>query len=188
MLDFQKAYRTVLEECERLLSTLNEAQVRDFLRKVQQEWPHKRLFFWARGRSFLILQAFAMRLMHLGYEVHLVGGVDCPAIAEGDVLLVASGSGGTSSFLLFAEKAHQLGAEVMAIVGRANSALGERADWVLEFQPEQAGATVQLYSAGGGTRFEHSLLLFFDACILSLVFDWRERAYQDMMRRHANLE
>lgn len=188
MLDFQKACRVVLKEGEDLLSTLDEKVVQDFLKKVKEEWPQKRLFFWARGRSFLMLRGFAMRLMHMGYEVHIVGEVDCPAIAKGDVLLVASGSGGTSSVLLFAEKAHHFGAEVGAIVGKPGSPLGTQADWVLEFNPEQAGETVQLSSAGGGTRFEHSLLLFFDACILSLIFDQREKVYQEMMHRHANLE
>ncbi len=46
----------------------------------------------------------------------------------------------------------------------------------------------QLNANGGGTRFEHSLMLFLDSCILNMVYDRRDFAYQEMMKRHANLE
>jgi 6-phospho-3-hexuloisomerase len=45
----------------------------------------------------------AMRFMHLGYTV-FIGETNTPAILEGD-LLVASGSGTTSSVVSSAEKA-----------------------------------------------------------------------------------
>jgi 6-phospho-3-hexuloisomerase len=45
----------------------------------------------------------AMRFMHLGYTVFIVETT--PAILEGDLLLVASGSGTTSSVVSSAEKA-----------------------------------------------------------------------------------
>lgn len=76
----------------------------------------------------------------------------------------------------------------MAIVGSPGSPLQEKADEVVEFNPEKAGDSVQLYSNGGGTRFEHSLMLFFDSIVLSLVSPRREEAYREMMKRHANLE
>jgi 6-phospho-3-hexuloisomerase len=47
----------------------------------------------------------AMRFMHLGYTVFIVGETNTPAILEGDLLLVASGSGTTSSVVSSAEKA-----------------------------------------------------------------------------------
>jgi 6-phospho-3-hexuloisomerase len=46
----------------------------------------------------------AMRFMHLGYTVFIVGETNTPAILEGDLLLVASGSGTTSSVVSSAEK------------------------------------------------------------------------------------
>ena len=187
-LSFDQATEVVLKEAHALLATLDADKVKKFIAHVEKDWPGKRLFFWARGRSFLVLRGFAMRLMLMGYEVHIVGEVDCPAIGEGDVLIVASGSGGTSSVLLMVEKAHQYGAEVVAIVGRPGSPLQEKADEVVEFNPEKAGDSVQLYSNGGGTRFEHSLMLFFDSIVLSLVSPRREEAYREMMKRHANLE
>src|SRR5680860_827298 len=51
-----------------------------------------RVFVLGAGRSCLALRMTAMRLMHLGLTVHVVGEVTAPAIAAGDVLLAASGS------------------------------------------------------------------------------------------------
>ena len=187
-LSFDQAVEVILKEAHALLATLDADKVKRFITHIDKDWSGKRLFFWARGRSFLVLRGFAMRLMHMGYEVHIVGEVDCPAIGEGDILIVASGSGGTSSVLLMVDKARQFGAKIVAITGRPDSPLQEKADEVVEFNPEKAGDSVQLYSNGGGTRFEHSLMLFLDSVILSLVFSRREEAYQEMLKRHANLE
>ncbi|HKP05968.1 MAG TPA: 6-phospho-3-hexuloisomerase, partial [Microbacterium sp.] len=52
-----------------------------------------RVFVGAAGRSGIALRMTAMRLMHLGLDVHLLGDVTTPAIGAGDVLLTASGSG-----------------------------------------------------------------------------------------------
>lgn len=56
----------------------------------------RRVFVHGAGRSGLALQMTAMRLMHVGLQVHVVGETTTPAIGEGDLLLTASGSGTTS--------------------------------------------------------------------------------------------
>lgn len=187
-MSFQEKVHQVLEEAGNLLATLPEGRVQTLLEALSGEWRTRRLFFWARGRSFLVLRGFAMRLMHLGFVVHIVGEVTCPAIRPGDILFVASGSGKTSSVVLFAERAKSMGAKVVAIVGRRDSPLEAIAHEVLAFSPEEAGKTEQLFVEGGGTRFEDALFIFFDALILALVEGQEEEAYHLMMERHANLE
>ena len=54
-----------------------------------------RVFVLGAGRSGLALRMTAMRLMHLGLDVHVVGEVTTPAIERGDLLVTASGSGTT---------------------------------------------------------------------------------------------
>jgi len=184
---FTESLETVLGEARDLLSTLHEEEVQAFL-TLLRDYRGKRIFFWARGRSFLFLKGFAMRLMHLGYTVHIVGEVTCPSIGAQDLFLCSSGSGKTASVLLFAEKAKEVGAKVAAIVGQPQAPLTLLADLVVTFSPEKAGPSRQLESRGGGTRFEHALCLFLDACILELVAQEREEAYRLMMVRHANLE
>ncbi|MEN3186106.1 MAG: SIS domain-containing protein [Atribacterota bacterium] len=186
-MNWRESFETVVNEARDLLSTLKEQEVKAFL-TLLEEYRQKRIFFWARGRSFLILKGFAMRLMHMGYTVHVVGEVTCPAIGKGDLLLCASGSGKTASVLLFAEKAKKAGAKVAAIVGRPETPLHPFLDWVVKFVPDGVSPSLQLYADGGGTRFEHALFLFLDACILHLVSSHREEAYKLMMACHANLE
>jgi 6-phospho-3-hexuloisomerase len=185
---FFESVQQVINETHSLLLTLNLEGVSKWLHFIDSLRAKRRIFFWARGRSFLILRGFAMRLMHMGYEVHIVGEVDCPSIDKEDVLVVASGSGSTGSILLFAEKAKKIGATVAAIIGKPETPLHHFCDLVVEFHPEMTPESQQLSANGGGTRFEHSLMLFFDGCILNLVYDKRDLAYQEMMKRHANLE
>lgn len=183
----QEKILTVLEEARALLLTLDMEHLATFC-EMLKSWRAKRLFFWARGRSFLVLKGFAMRLMHLGYTVHIVGEVTCPAIQKGDVLIVASGSGRTSSVLLFAEKARHLGAFVFAFLGKKGTPLEALANASLAFAPEETQGTCQLFTDGGGTRFEDALWLLCDALVLALVEGGEAEAYRLMMERHANLE
>jgi D-arabinose 5-phosphate isomerase GutQ len=90
--------------------------------------------------------------------------------------------------LLFSEKAKNFGAQVVAFTGKTDAPLAKIADVVVSFKSEEAPPSIQLFANGSGTRFEDALFLFFDACILYLIWDRREKAYQEMMLRHANLE
>ena len=187
-ISFHEGVQQIIEESRSQLMTLDPEKVSNWLHEITTKWQKRRIFFWARGRSFLILRGFAMRLMHMGYQVHIVGEVDCPSINQEDVLVVASGSGSTASILLFAEKAKKIGATVAAVIGKPETPLHTFCDLVVEFHPETVPESQQLSANGGGTRFEHSLMLFLDSCILNLVYDKRDLAYQGMMKRHANLE
>lgn len=74
-----------------------------------------RVFVHGAGRSGLALRMTAMRLMHLGLRVHVVGDATTPAIAPGDVLLTASGSGTTAGIVRAAQSAVDAGARVAAL-------------------------------------------------------------------------
>ena len=67
------------------------------------------VFIVGTGRSELVGKAFAMRLMHLGFTVHVVGDVTTPAIKEADCLIAISGSGETRTVALAAETATEVG-------------------------------------------------------------------------------
>ena len=64
----------------------------------------KRIFIAGAGRSGLVARFFAMRLMHAGYEVFVVGEIVTPSIRDGDLFLVLSGSGETETMLAFTAK------------------------------------------------------------------------------------
>jgi 6-phospho-3-hexuloisomerase len=74
-----------------------------------------RTFIGGAGRSLLVSRFFAMRLVHAGYNVNMIGEVVTPAIKSGDLLVLVSGSGVTETLLQFVKKAKSVGAKLVFI-------------------------------------------------------------------------
>lgn len=141
------------------------------------------------GRSLLALRFFAMRLMHLGLSVHVVGDTTTPAFGPDDLLIAASGSGTTASVLGIVSAAHRLGGSTALFTVVPDSPIGEIADVVVRVpgytnKIEMETAPPILPS---GALFEISTLILGDALVVALA----ERLGIDTSRyfsRHANLE
>jgi 6-phospho-3-hexuloisomerase len=147
-----------------------------------------RVFLLGAGRSGLALQMTAMRLMHLGLTVHVVGDVTTPAITATDALLVASGSGGTAGVVRAAETARSAGATVLALTTAPDSALAGLADVsviIPAAQKQDHGGTLSAQYSGG--LFEQSVVFVGDALFHTL---WRASGAtaDELWPRHANLE
>jgi len=140
----------------------------------------RRWFCLGQGRSGLVAQMAAMRLMHIGLDAHAVGEPTAPSIAEGDALLVISGSGETPVTLHLAQLAVGFGARLLAVTTRADSTLTRLADAIIEVP---TAATRQF----GGSLFEQSALLLLDAVILDVTARDPE-AHAAMHARHTNLQ
>ena len=84
----------ILEENQQLLQKVSVEEIAALASLMQQA---KRIFVIGAGRTGLMMKAAAMRFMHMGFTVHVVGETTTPAILEGDLLLAASGSGTTSA-------------------------------------------------------------------------------------------
>jgi 6-phospho-3-hexuloisomerase len=148
----------------------------------------ERVFVHGAGRSGLALRMTAMRLMHLGLEVHVVGEVTTPAIGEGDVLLTASGSGTTSGIVAAARTAVDAGARVAAITTAGDSPLADLAEAVLVVpaaDKQDRSGTASAQYAGG--LFEQTVVLLGDAVFHAL---WKRSGADadELWPRHANLE
>jgi 6-phospho-3-hexuloisomerase len=147
-----------------------------------------RVFVHGAGRSGLALRMTAMRLMHLGLPVHVVGEVTTPAIRGGDVLLTASGSGTTGGIVRAAENAAAAGARVAAITTAAESPLARLASAVVVLpaaEKQDRSGTVSAQYAG--SLFEQGVALLGDALFHTL---WQRggQSADDIWPRHANLE
>ncbi|MCU1637150.1 MAG: 6-phospho-3-hexuloisomerase [Cryobacterium sp.] len=148
----------------------------------------ERIFVLGAGRSGLALQMTAMRLMHLGMTVHVVGEVTAPAIGPGDVLLTASGSGTTPAIVRGAEVAASEGAHVAVVTTAEASPLAQLAT-ALVVVPA-AGKLDRSATASGqyaGSLFEQAVMLLGDALFHSL---WLRsgKSADELWPRHANLE
>lgn len=183
----------ILEELNAVLCGLDAAQCARFVETLAAA---PTVFLAGAGRTGLMVQAAAMRLMHLGKTVHIVGGVATPAIRAGDLLLIASGSGSTGGMVAIGEKAVGLGARLAVVTAAPSSPLARLTDAVviIPAQTPKAGGEPEPARPGAvrsrqpmGNLFEQSLLLFLEASIMELArrggLDSRE-----MFARHANLE
>ncbi len=150
-----------------------------------------RIFVSGAGRSGLCMRAFAMRLMHLGKRVHVVGDTTTPSIGAGDLLIIGSGSGKTASLLVHAERASHRGATLLLISTTEDSPLADLAECCLiipaPLLKNPAAADRPASVQPMGTLFEQALLIVGDALVLGLMgrLDIDE---QQMSARHANLE
>jgi 6-phospho-3-hexuloisomerase len=140
----------------------------------------RRWFCVGQGRSGHVAQMAAMRLMHVGFDVHAVGEPTSPSIGEGDGLLVISGSGETPVTIHLARLAVGFGARLLAVTTRADSTLAGLADVVIDVP---TAGTRQF----GGSLFEQSALLLLDAVVLDVTAGGPQ-AYAVMQARHANLQ
>src|SRR5690242_20696995 len=95
-----------------LAACLGRVDENEVARAVDALASAPRIFVAGAGRSGLATRGFAMRLMHMGKQVYIVGDTTTPGIASGDLLVIGSGSGRTASLLGAATKAKDLGASV----------------------------------------------------------------------------
>jgi 6-phospho-3-hexuloisomerase len=145
----------------------------------------RRIFVAGAGRSKLVGNFFAMRLVHGGYDVSVVGEIVTPSIKKGDLLIIISGSGETEQLIAFTKRAREIGADIVLISAKSESTIGDMASAVFQIgRAEQYGKVVGMPM---GTVFELSTLLFLEATVSHIIHD--KGIPEEIMReRHANLE
>lgn len=175
----------ILEENLKLANMINPKQINVLVNEIKTA---KRIFIMGTGRSGLALKMAAMRLMHLGYTVYVVGEIITPAILEGDLLLIASGSGTTSTVLSAVEKAKNQKARVFAITANNDSKLAELAENIIFINAAtKTDFGESISSQYAGSLFEQFTLFVLESVFMTL---WQESGLtkEDLWPKHANLE
>ncbi|MCC9138348.1 6-phospho-3-hexuloisomerase [Pontibacter silvestris] len=181
----QANVKLILEENKKVADKIEYSQIASVIPFIQNA---ERIFLIGAGRSGLALRSAAMRLMHLGLTVFVVGEITTPAIGKGDLLIAASGSGTTSSIVKAAEKAVAAEAKVIALSTTATSPLAELAMHVAVIpaaQKQDHGTTISEQYAG--SLFEQFILLLTDA-IFQTLWSIDGTPAEELWKRHANLE
>ena len=142
----------------------------------------RKVFVYGSGRSGLVGQLFAVRLVQLGFDVHFVGEMTTPIIGSGDLTILISYTGRTSSVVQTAQIARRLGSTVVCVTGTAGSPLTQVSD--VSIVMDVPGGDGIRESAPLGTIFEDSSLLLFD-CIVSDLMRRDGATEEDMRNRHA---
>lgn len=177
----------ILAELQTTLSQISGEQASQLVEAITTT---PRIFVAGAGRSGLAMKGFAMRLMHLGFPVYVVGETITPGISGGDLLLIGSGSGSTGSLGAMANRARATGARIVLISTRADSPIGQVADIVLTIPAStpKAGSSPNPQSIQPmASLFEQSLSLTLDALILMLMSELKVDS-EVMFSKHANLE
>ncbi len=195
MMTIRKAMRDITEHINSVADTIKLEQVRGF---VDAMIGANKIFIYGAGRSGLVGKAFAMRLMHLDFNVYVVGETITPAFEPGDILIAISGSGETKSIVDAAQIARAEGGRVVSITSYANSTLGKLADVVVEIPgrtkedvPTDYIARQMLtkykWIAPMGTLFEDSTMILLDG-VIALLMATFQKTEKDMRKKHATLE
>lgn len=178
--------KTILKEIEGVLDKVDLSTVTEFVKIINEG---KRIFVIGEGRSGLMGKSFAMRLMHLGATVYVVGETITPAIEKGDVLVSISGSGTTKNVTMVAEKAKELGCAVLAVTTNPESNLGTLASAIVhvpaatKYRREGESPSIQPL----GSLFDQCAHLIFD-CICLEYAALKSQSNASAFVRHSNLE
>ncbi|WP_048186477.1 6-phospho-3-hexuloisomerase [Methanobacterium lacus] len=189
------AIEEIIENVMAVSAETDEEHVNDMMDILTSS---KNVFLLGQGRSGLVARAFAMRLMHLGISVYVVGETITPAIGEEDCLLAISGSGETSYIISTAMIAKKRGAKIVAVTSYEKSTLGTISDLIMHIKGRTKVDSEKNYikrQMNGkhlslsplGTLFEVSTLIFLDALIAQLM-DKMGKTEDDLKKRHTVLE
>jgi len=172
-----------------------QRKIKDILNQVSSEDIEKikklffnsnRIFVYGAGRSGLVAKAFAIRLVHLGFQTFVIGETITAPVQKGDLVIIVSGSGETIPAVMTAEIANNLEAKVVSITGKRNSEIAKFAEISLYISASCNDVERKRY-APLGTLFEVSVWIILDGLIADLL-DSRNETEESMRCRHATLE
>jgi len=174
--------KLILDRLTTILSETDSSNGAKLLKMVDEAG---RIFIGGAGRSLLVSRFFAMRLVHAGYNVSMIGEVVTPAIKAGDLLILVSGSGGTETLLPFVKKANSVGAKLAVVSMKAKSPMAEVADLNIQIGNDNSFPLTK--GMPMGAQFELSALVYLEALIADNIFA-KGLTEEGMRAIHANLE
>jgi 6-phospho-3-hexuloisomerase len=194
---FQRASEELLEYTQMAVQSMNLDQIEIMIDMITNLKDRKVLIVGA-GRSGLVARSFAMRLMHLEFNVFVVGETVTPSLEKGDLLLAISGSGETSHVVSASRGAKQRGTNVIAITSFPKSTLSNISDHVvlvygrtkLAEKPDYLSRQISGDHeplAPLGTLFELSCMIFLDSVVVELMHQLGKDEVA-MRKRHASIE
>ena len=180
---FKKSVDYIVDKVKTSLLSLNDEQIEKICREFLRA---DRIFLYGAGRSGLVAKAFAIRLVHLGFQTYVIGETITPPVRKGDLVIVISGSGETIPSVMTAEIAKKIGAKLIAVTSRENSKISKNADFTVKLSTECEDRE-RARLAPLGTLFEASAWLFLDGLVAKLM-EMKGESEKRMKERHATLQ
>jgi 6-phospho-3-hexuloisomerase len=193
----QEMMRLMASRIDAIACHMSDEEVSRFISELMGA---RRIYVMGAGRSGLVAKAFAMRLMHLGMMSYVVGETITPALQQGDVIVVLSGSGKTRTIAEIVQTAQEIGGRICLITSNPDSVIGKMADScvmienyrdtvpdeTVEFEIRQMLGEHRSF-APLGTLFETAAMTFCDA-VISRLMEITSTDEAELKGRHANIE
>ena len=194
-----EASEEILRGVSRAINAIDPGQVEALLDTLlYTKIEGRKALILGAGRSGLVGRAFAMRLMHVGIDVYVMGETITPAIGEGDIVIIISGSGSGAMSTTAAHMAKRLGSQIFAVTSYPDSELAQISDHVIVVSGREAVAEESDYQsrqllgeheslAPMGTLFEDTCMVFLDGLIAELMIRL-EVSEVSMRKKHSTIE
>ncbi len=188
--------RLIVDQLNDVIDRLDNEAIKGMLQEILDA---ERIFLMGAGRSGLVAKAFAMRLMHLGFTVYVVGETTTPAVQEKDVVIAISGSGETRSIANLGKIVKDIGSTLITVTSKEESTLGRISDIAMVLPSKtkndlDAGGYLERNMRGDyknlpplGTAFEITSLVFLDSVIAQLI-TLTGASEAELKSRHTNIE
>jgi 6-phospho-3-hexuloisomerase len=198
-LSWWEASEEILRGVRRAINAIDPGQVETLLDTLlHTKIEGRKALILGAGRSGLVGRAFAMRLMHVGIDVYVMGETITPAIGEGDIVIIISGSGSGAMSTTAAHMAKRLGSLIFAVTSYPDSELAQISDHVIVVSGREAVAEESDYQsrqllgeheslAPMGTLFEDTCMVFLDGLIAELMIRL-EVSEVSMRKKHSTIE
>lgn len=194
--DVLLSMRLIAVNLNEIIDKLDREAIKSMIQKILEG---ERVFVMGAGRSGLVAKAFAMRLMHLGFSVYVVGETTTPAVRPQDVVIAISGSGETHSIADLGKIVKDIGSTLITVTSKKESTLGRISDVAMVLPSKSkndldAGGYLERSMRGGysnlpplGTSFEITSLIFLDSIISELI-TLTGASEAELKSRHTNIE
>ena len=177
--------RHIMAEIDRVLSQVDEAEVDSLVEAILKA---NQIIVYGLGREGLVMRGFAMRMMHLGLKVAVVGDMTTPPLGPGDLFLVSCGPGYLSTVEALMGVAEKAGGNIATITSQPQAPLIQRAHLILHLPAQTMAEKEQSSSEQAmGSAFEQAMWILFDALIPRLQADLNQTV-DDLRGRHTNME
>ncbi len=187
MKQYKEYYNLLLEEHRKVFESQSGSDLEHMMDAIARA---NKIFVVGAGREGIAARSFAMRLMHLGKQVHWAWDDTTPGAHEGDLFLAVNGSGKIPHIDNMVDSVRETGADIAIVTGAPNERIPKLSNVCLfvpapAYKADDPRAVESMQPMGN--LFEQHLYLMFDILVMML----EERmglVHSELEYNHRNFE
>ena len=184
MSDYRDLAKVVLQEHEKVLMDVKDEEVEKLLDAIAEA---KCIQVFGIGRMKCAARAFVMRLMHMGFDAHIVFDTTTPNIGPGDLLIVNAAC--TTIGYTVMQFAKKLGAKIVAITANPKSKAAALCDFTVSLRGQvHGGRDYEIPSTQPMAALFEQTIFVFEDIIIQLLMKKLNITAEQMAKRHTNLD